>query len=193
MFVAYFKKNKLYQSHYYLKMKKLFFVVAVLVGAVSGHAQDRGYRGSIETGYTVGFGKDVVGGYEYNTVHGYKFNPYFYAGAGVGMDVQFKNFDTYCISFPVFADFRASLPKKVFSPFADLRVGRYIESDNGLYSNLSVGAKLKITDRQAFNFSVGYVLRQLSYTKEISTPNGYIFPEKREFLNGVNFRVAYEF
>jgi len=86
---------------------------------------DSGYRGFVD-GH---FGAGRINGpeYEYNqwfvdfsTTHGYQFNKYFFAGAGVGAFWANQDKETF---IPVYAAARLRFPGIEASPFAEARVG----------------------------------------------------------------------
>ncbi len=69
-------------------MKKFLLLAAfVTIAATTATAQigDK-YQWEIDLGYTIGF-KDTYGRINMRTVHGFRFNDYFFAGAGTGLDI----------------------------------------------------------------------------------------------------------
>ena len=59
-------------------MKKIFILSALLFSVIGSNAQNtsrNGYRGFVDTGYSVGIGDYDFGRFEVNTSHGYQINP----------------------------------------------------------------------------------------------------------------------
>ncbi len=131
-----------------------------IMPAVSGSSY---YKGFVEADYTQG-----VGNYKCNfmtlcTSQGYKFTPWFYMGAGIGVDIMWSSVvagwgdgwadqspewfnhkkTEAAVMIPVFTDFRFNFGD-ITSPsfFIDLRVGAaflcsdsYVKIDNGYLTN----------------------------------------------------------
>lgn len=69
----------------------------------SGNKQ--GYKGFLDFGFTVGVGSFKEDRIEFSTSHGYQFNPFFYAGVGVGLS-YFT--DAEEVGLPIFAHIRGN-------------------------------------------------------------------------------------
>ncbi len=82
-----------------------------------------GYQGFVETG--IAFGDFTM--FKLNIINGYRVNPYFSMGLGVG--IRFcPDFET--ASIPIFADFRTNLLNKKVTPYLGLAIG-YSYSPDG--------------------------------------------------------------
>lgn len=69
-------------------MKKIISLLCLMVVIVlESHAQDdgKGYKGYVDTGYSIGVGDYDLGRVEINTSHGYQFSPFVFLGAGTGL------------------------------------------------------------------------------------------------------------
>lgn len=146
-----------------------FVFVAVNAQNVSGNC----YRGFVEAGYALGQRDYDFGRIEVNTSHGYQINPHFFVGGGFGFHFAslYKTSDNDIaldvreskVDVPVFANVRYNVLKKKFSPFIDLRGGTYVNNNGGMYANLSIGCRIAINTKQAFNISVGYASENLEF------------------------------
>ena len=76
-----------------------------------------GYKGFIDFGGVIGIGNRGDGAIAVSTTHGYQFNPYFFFGAGIGIEYH-MNWETFFI--PVFADIKTYFLNKNISPFLGL-------------------------------------------------------------------------
>lgn len=188
-------------------MKKLIFALTVLIGAVSVNAQDRGYRGSVDLGYTAGIGDFKFDRTEISTTHGYQANPYFFIGGGLGVHFMssYESPDMLIpldvrdamVSIPVYGAIRGTFSKGKVSPFVALRLGSYVTNNDGFYGNLSAGVRFKLTGNQSLNLSLGYTSEQL----EMQTFDRFLtkwdlsysrYPRKQT-CEGITFKLGYEF
>ena len=158
-------------------MRKVLFLAVLLLSVIGVFAQNTSkncYRGYVDAGYSVGVGDyDDFGRFEVNTSHGYHVNPYLFFGAGTGLhfmsSYETKGMDIPLdvreskVDVPVFANVRCNFLKKKVSPFIDVKGGTFVTNNGGLYVNASVGCRFSINDKQAVNFSVGYVTEKLEF------------------------------
>jgi hypothetical protein len=146
-----------------------------------------GYKGFIETGYTVGTGDINLGRLEFLTTHGYLVNPYFYIGAGMGWH-YYTSLES--ASAPFFIDARTYFRKGKVVPYAGLKLGYTVGEVEGFYLAPSVGVKMMVSYRAAVNFSLGY-------TYQAAESNDRCWEDYTDTLNGnvggVTFRVGFEF
>ncbi len=121
----------------------------------------RGYKGFVEVGYTYG---SYRSDYEWNdqdtyktvavqTTHGYQFNSYFFAGAGIGLGADFDD-----IIVPLFAEARCNIlnPNRYkYTPFIGTRIGYEIINSSFL-ANPFIGYRFPVYKQMAINLSIGY-------------------------------------
>lgn len=173
-------------------MKKKL-VLALLAGSLGlAHAQ-KGYKGFVEGGFTAGLGNWNLHRLEVLTSHGYEFSPYFFAGAGTGLQYY-----TLPESFllPLYADFRSTLlPGRKVSPTIGLKLGySFNVSDEvtpmGLFASPAVGVRCAVRSRNAVRFELGYAVQQGEAF--ISVPWAGLFVKPIN-MNGLAIRIGYEF
>ncbi len=152
----------------------------------------KGYRGRVEAGEIT----DVIYGelksaISISTSHGYQFSPYFFLGAGIGLDYHFGESIAY---MPIFANARGYFEDKKIAPFVDVKIGCSLINGKGFYFNPSAGysfGKKKCT----FNLSLGYNVHQgrvprLAYNSHYDIiENGY----NKKILHGVSLKFGVEF
>jgi len=139
---------------------------------------ETGYKGFIDLGYTIGVGDWGVDRIELSTSHGYQFNPYLYAGAGIAANYYY---DAEVVGMPIFAHVRGNILNNSISPYVDFRIGYSpLEDCQGLYMAPSIGCKLK-----SFNFSIGYVMQKVKY-------DGY-YGDESDNCGGLSFKFGFEF
>lgn len=135
-----------------------------------------GYKGFVDLGYTIGVGDWAVDRLEISTSHGYQFNPYLYAGAGVAANYYL---DAEVFGLPIFAHVRGNILDNSISPYVDFRIGYSPLKDVlGLYMAPSVGCKI-----YSFNVSLGYVMQKVTDDYYDITVN----------CGGFSLKVGYEF
>lgn len=119
-----------------------------------------GYRGFIDLGYTIGtgtFGEDRI---EFSTSHGYQFNPYIYAGIGVGGHYYF---DSEVFEIPIFAHVRSEFLKNDISPFVDFKIGYTVYDVTGFYMTPAVGCRLAVGHGNGVSLSLGYTMQRYKW------------------------------
>lgn len=152
-----------------------------------------GYRGFVETGYTVKTGEYGRGRLDITTTHGYQFNPYLFVGGGVGL--QYYHEDDLTV-VPLFAEVRANFLKNKVSPFAALKVGYSVSfydgdsEDLGFYCAPAVGVRYAVARNLALNFSVGY---SLQYAEMLFYYGGYGYDTETKNVGGVSLKIGIEF
>ena len=160
-------------------IKTLCVAVAIAAGTMSSFAQfttggksstklnsgteyglTSGYKGMVELGYGIGVGTYGTGRVEFQTAHGYQFNPYLFTGVGVGVSYFHESSN---VGLPIFADIRGSLPisNSKISPFVDFKVGYTVIDCKGVYFSPSVRVRLAIGKRTGINLSLGYELQNI--------------------------------
>jgi len=145
------------------------------------------YNGFVDVGFTLGIGEYGYSRFEVSTAHGYRFNPYIFAGLGVGIHY----YDDRDLVLPVFANFRYSMLKTMTSPFIDLKGGYSFRLsgvfEDGLYFAPSVGLRFMAINNVITNFSIGYTYQMLGVYD--STTVSYI----SRSAGGVAFKLGVEF
>lgn len=117
-----------------------------------------GYWGCIGLGFILsvdGTGRD---GLKIDFVNGYRFNPYFAVGAGVGFRGYAENFRT----LPVYLHLKVNLLDKPFSPFialsggADVGIGQGKKSGGYFSPAIGIGGKASAQSSMFFKVSFEY-------------------------------------
>ncbi len=124
----------------------------------------KGYKCYFEFGYGLGVGQNRTDRIQMLTTHGYQFNPYLFAGIGIGGN-DYIDFEKW--SMPVFADLRGSLPieNSRLAPFVDFKIG-YSLSDNikGFFFSPMIGTRFGITEKTGVNLGFGYEVQVAKYS-----------------------------
>jgi len=163
----------------------------------------KGYRAVIELTpyYNTNYGEDS--GIHLTMINGYNFGPWFYAGIGVGLNV---NFDYPSFSLPVFAHVRSAfLKNKKVSPYVSLNIGYNIgltgmeESFGGFMSDGSYYSYKDIVTYSGFYAepAVGVEFRfsrKSALTLGLSAPLVPVSVGDGEYsIYGVGLKVGYSF
>lgn len=146
-----------------------------------------GYKGFIDLAYTFGTGDYGLDRLELSTSHGYQFNPYLYAGIGVGLNYYVT---PELLSVPIFFNPRLTIPTgSLVSPFVDLKIGYTVSSDiKGFYLSPSVGARFSVAENKAINLSLGYSLQSIEFI-----PYTYYTNSLRKGSGGITLKVGFEY
>ncbi len=144
-----------------------------------------GYRGFFDFGYCIGVG-DGEGRLEIATSHGYQFNPYFFAGVGMGFNWYH---DSEVFGLPIYAHFRSEFSPRKISPFFDLKIGYSVLDAEGFHMNPSVGCRFAVGEKTGVSLSLGYTLQMAEY---YYYGYGYYY-EDRSNCGGVNLRLSVDF
>ena len=120
----------------------------------------RGYKGFVEWGTGFGLGNyDDQFGFDFAVVNGYQFNPYVFAGAGVGY-MGFigtaKGSTDYNGGVPLFADVRATPLHKSVTPLVELRIGGIFGDFSGFYIQPSAGVRFGLSERMGMTLKLAY-------------------------------------
>ena len=150
------------------------------------NTRTKGYRGWVEAGGAVGLGEYGSGIFSFSTSHGYQFNPYFFLGAGIGVDYHF---DWETVFMPIFANARAYFIDGKISPFMDVKIGYSPVDESGLYFSPSVGVSFGTSKKCAVNLSIGYNLQRA----EMYYYSYYYSFSSDESLHGLSFKLGVEF
>lgn len=192
-------------------MKKYFFIAILLCSAfISINAQNVSggcYRGYTDAGYTFGIDDYEFGRFEINTSHGYQITPVFYIGAGTGLhfmslyetkgssDIPLDIRDSK-VDIPVFANARINFTKDKFTPFIDVKGGKFLTNNGGLYTNVSIGCRIATNEKQAINISIGYTNEKLEFQTFSKFNSAQDMSYTREATlrdaEGISLKVGYE-
>ena len=163
-----------------VKMKKFTFLLVLAIVSV-GIGTQKGYRGFVDLGYTIGTGDFGLDRVEFSTSHGYQILPCFFAGVGVGAHYYF---DADAVEIPIFADLRADLLKHSVCPFIDMKIGYTVHEDTGFYFNPMVGVRFAVGSRSAVNFGIGYTMQRIEF--------GYSYSDSIN-CGGFSIKLGFEF
>ena len=195
-------------------MKKLLLsLVMILPLFTQAQSLQKGYHGMVDIGYCYYISQIDPSTVEITTSHGYQFNPYIYLGAGLGFDFTGEckwgevgghpyNRRDSKVDIPLFFNARANFTKTIFSPFADVRIGSYVNNDGNIYANLALGARYGISEDLGLSLSVGYEIRKLT-VQQINMTTGTKYNNyKSEFyytdrtgqnVDGFVFKIGIDF
>lgn len=150
-------------------MKKvLFLLVAALFSMTAASAQIH-YQGEVSLGAALGVGDNGLNKLDFETIHGVRINPYFFCGAGIGIqDYVDTAEDTGALTIPVFAHFKGYLLDNDITPFLSADLGYGIGAGNalsglgGFYASPTVGCEVKLDNGMGLNFGIGYQAQMFS-------------------------------
>jgi len=171
-----------------------------------------GYEKSIETGYSIGIGDISNNTFNFAIVNGYRFNPNFYIGAGIGfgytdnlngINISHIYSTAYTTEYrqgliliPIYAQAKINLTKSNVSPFLLANVGYTIDGrkDFGFMFTPTFGIDFKINDKQSIYSQIGFNIQnhKYSYTKDLGTSDWEI-STKEESLTSLDVRVGLKF
>ncbi len=185
------------------------FAILLIAICSFGRQPERGYRGFVDWTNRIYDRKswnqtDYIPGI--STSHGYQFNPWLFAGAGLDYslkDIGFSDDHYYQLSsymLSLFADIRTDLQFGKFTPFADLRIGMNASTDGTVYFSPSIGYRFNWGRKVGINVGVGYTLDSYHHEKYIigTTPEGWqILVATGEHYNynqsSFTFRIGIDF
>lgn len=151
--------------------KMLLLLLAVLPLASNAQNIQKGYHGFADLGYNKCLSQLDPSTIEITTSHGYQFNPYIFLGAGVGFDLTgsckwgevsghaFEKRDSK-VDIPIFFNAHSNFTKTKFSPFADVKVGAYVNNDCNIYAKIALGCRYALGNNMGLSLSVGYKYRK---------------------------------
>lgn len=164
-------------------MKKYYLLLALLLACGTASAQKTHYQGEVVINYGLGVGDIRLSREGVFLINGFRFNPYFSAGVGIGLDYLYAGKEESYLSLPLFADLKFYVP---LSPKVDLLAwfdGGYsfglkgekfsgIDIDiQGLMISPGLGVNVKSTERIALNIGLCYINQKctLSYQNETAS------------------------
>ncbi|RHO54024.1 hypothetical protein DW107_10825 [Tannerella sp. AM09-19] len=146
-----------------------------------------GYKGFIDFGGVIGIGNRGDGAIAVSTTHGYQFNPYFFFGAGIGIEYH-MNWETFFI--PVFADIKTYFLNKNISPFLGLKAGYSVYDGKGCYINPHIGVTLSSSPRFGMNLTIGYNMQKAKINDRPKNIKNY---KDNMAINGISIKLGFEF
>ncbi|MBR6715361.1 MAG: hypothetical protein IKI83_02830 [Prevotella sp.] len=155
-----------------------------------GNGPERGYKGFIEGGYTVGVGDYKSGRAELITTHGYQFNNYIFAGVGAGAKYYT---DDELWAFPIYADVRANILNHSISPFVDLKIGYAAGDVDGFLLIPSIGCRYGFNNNTAITASIGYEIQKAKLYASYYYGGRVYESSSRETIGGLAFKIGFEF
>lgn len=169
------------------------FILLIVVSLISGYTfgqtsrpEIRGYRAMVDLGYNFNANGSNASRIGISTTHGYMFNPNFFIGAGIQMDVLTSPPRWYNhIALPLFVAAKWNILQKKITPFLQGRAGYSIAGNKGHYFSFSAGAQYCLNNGNAIKLSVGAELQQYNIT--------YLDESFHELNNGPFIRVGFEF
>ena len=159
---------------------------------LDGNGVQRGYRGFFDIGYTVGTGDwDDTNRVEFATSHGYQFNPYFYAGLGVGVNYYHQ---AEIWEIPIFADLRVDILNNWITPYVDFRIGYSVYDATGFYMSPMVGCRFDFGGPVALNFGIGYTMQKMEVDYGYYYRGYYYYADSsKENMGGFSIKLGIEF
>jgi len=150
----------------------------------------KGYKGFVDFGYIVDLSDYDANKVEISTSHGYQFNNYFYLGGGVAADFYT---DADLIAVPIFVNFRANFINKKVTPFADIKTGYSVGDVEGAYVSTGIGVRFSLKGKKAINLKLEYNYQQHNDHGDYSYNNNYYSYDYDYDLEGLGFKVGFEF
>ena len=158
----------------------------------SARGISRGYQGYVDIGQNYELGGEFSStNTEVLTSHGFRFNPHFYLGGGLGFILNSETEDFYV---PFYVNVRADLLNKRISPFFDFKLGYTLNSDGGAFVSPAIGVKFNFGRRIALNLALDYTYHHVENIEYNSYVGGYnsLYNKSYDF-NNLGFRIGLEF
>lgn len=172
-------------------MKKLILLISAVIFTSSVFAQNTpktGYKGFFDFGYVFDLSDYEAGRLELTTTHGYQFNPYIFAGAGIGYNYYTEG-EAHAV--PIFANIRVTPLNSSITPYIDAKLGYSVADIDGLYFSPSIGCRFGLNERIGINIGLGYSLQQAEvwyydfYYEDIYT--------EKKVISGLNLKIGIDF
>lgn len=162
-------------------MKRILFAsTAILLTAICSFARqpERGYRGFADWTNRINHHSDIYWSKTYynpgiSTSHGYQFNPWLFAGAGIDItlsDIGYLKHHAYSLDnrvLSIFAEGRTDLQFGKFTPFTDIRLGWNACETGTVYFSPTIGYRFNWGRKVGINVGIGYTLDAYRYEKYI--------------------------
>lgn len=134
-------------------MQKSMFLVLIAVFTVSAAFAQVRYEGRAGIGYAVAVGHNGVNHLAAETVHGVRVNPYFFGGAGAGLNYYTSE---GTLNGRFYGNMRGYLLNKTVTPFLSMDMGYGLyDGGGGLYTSPAVGVGWQAAKNRGLAFSVG--------------------------------------
>lgn len=150
------------------KMDEIEKITKELINTVNGGQKNYGplekrFIGLLDVGYSFGVGDFKEDRIALNFVGGYKVNPFFISGIGLGLR---HYYDSEALALPIFAHLQANFLNRDVTPFVAARTGYTFDLSNdfeglGMLFNPSLGVEYKSSRKTRSYFSVGYEMQQM--------------------------------
>ena len=153
-------------------------------------APKMGYKGFVDMGGGFPVSYDGDGFFSVHISQGYQFNPFFFVGAGLGVDYHFGE---NCIFLPLYANGRINFIDNPVSPFFDLKIGYSVYEGKGAFLAPSIGTRFAIDQRCGFTFSVGYNLQRGGMPTYSCYNYNCFNGSTTKTLNGISLKIGLDF
>lgn len=178
-------------------MRRLFTVALAFFACTYVFAQsnfrDRhmAYKGFADIGLGSAFcDGDNNTSFNLTTSHGIQINPYFFVGAGIGVNVSSSSVtDGATVIAPIFGQVRANILNKSISPYVDFKGGGSVGDFKGGYVEPSIGVSMPVTNKFAIDFAFVYTM----YTHKEEYVGWVYDVTERTTLHSIGFKFGFEF
>lgn len=181
----------------------LFLFLITISFALSAKQPQRGYRGFVDWNNSLriyewsGIGRTTDYFTGFSTSHGYKVNPWIFAGAGFNFE-YFSTARDYIIA--PFFDFRSDFKFIKFTPFADARIGYSCTDGGGIYFSPFIGYRFNWGRKVGINVGVGITLKgyksdivDIEYNPELGGWDVEYLGMERKVETFLSFRIGLDF
>ncbi len=158
-----------------------------MAGRTSSGGLKMGYRGFVDFGGGIGVGDWGDGRVGVTTSHGFQVCPYFFVGAGFGVNYHV---DWEVVEIPIFLHLRSEFLNNAISPFFDFKVGYSPYDGQGAYVYPSVGCRIGVLGNKAgLSLSIGYEMQMLDMYVGYSR----YWDEEKNPCGAIAFKLAFDF
>ena len=198
-------------------MKKILCVICLSLLCSNLLAQDKGFEKAIEANGSVGLDNCTKYTFGVNFIGGYRVNPHFFIGAGLGYSyvdglyyssyeylgkgnsISYKSYDVRN-NLQVFGRAKVNLTKSKISPFLLIDLGgtfalssNSIKMANGFFYEPAFGVDFGIKDKQSIYVMLGYKGTQYQY-RAFDNTYGSVGDEMRKQMAGTFcFHLGFKF
>lgn len=202
-------------------MKKFLILLCLFLAGISTYAQEgkknKGFEMSIEANGGPGLDKCTKYSFGLNFNAGYRFNPYFYVGAGLGYSYidglyyrrheyisygKSLNYDSFNVNHnaQLFARLKANFTKTKVSPFISLDLGgtfamtsRDIRQAEGFMYEPAFGLDFELPENQSLYMMLGYKGQTYTY-RYFNMTLGNTYDEDIKYPSGLfNIHLGFKF
>lgn len=141
-------------------MQKSIFLAVVAMFAVSAAFAQVHYEGRAGVGYAAVVAQNGVNHLAVETVHGVRVNPYFFGGAGAGLNYYTSE---RTLNGHFYGNVRGYLLDKSVTPFLSMDMGYGLyDGGGGLYTSPALGVSWRAAKHCGFAFSAGLQTQGIS-------------------------------